>query len=325
MPPRMNASVGVSLLMAVSILACRTPMVRPTATSAVRLSELWERPGDLASRDLYYGRWGTAHAPDPSVTYTFVAPKLTGTNPGMTVRDPQGRKWSVKQRDTGRGAEGPAEVTLARVLEAVGYHQPPVYFLHGFKVRGGGGPLRVEGGGRFRLHLSELDSRGDWSWQENPFVGMTPYQGLLAILLMFNSSDLKNSNNTRYRYQPAGEDPQTWYVVRDLGMALGNTGKLDPLRSDVAAFERTRFTLGIRDGFVRFAYRGRHQEIGAGRLTAADVRWASELLGGLGDAQWRDAFRAGGFSPGESDRFIRVIRDRIREGRTLGTRARAGS
>jgi hypothetical protein len=315
---RVQTTVGLMMLLAASVVSCRTPMVRPTPTAAVRMSELWERPADLASRDLYHGRWGAAHAPDPSVTYTFVAPKLTGTNPGMTVRDPQGRKWSVKQRDAGRGAEGPAEVTLARVLEAVGYHQPPVYFLHGFKVKGGGGPLRVEGGGRFRLHLRELDSQGDWSWQENPFVGSAPYQGLLAILLMFNSSDLKNSNNTRYRYRPAGDDPRTWYVVRDLGMALGNTGKLDPRRSDIAVFERTRFTLGVDDGFVRFAYRGRHQELVRRRLTPSDVAWASELLGGLSDAQWRDAFRAGGFSTGESQRYIRVLKNRIREGRALG-------
>jgi hypothetical protein len=57
------------------------------------LSELWERPADLASRDLFNGSWGAALAPDPDATYVFVEPKKGGINPGMTVRDPQRRRW----------------------------------------------------------------------------------------------------------------------------------------------------------------------------------------------------------------------------------------
>ena len=84
----------------------------------------------IASRDLFDGPWGTERAPDPSAIYTFVERKQQGTNPGITVKDPRGREWHVKQPPhNDQGAEGPIEVTLSRVLSAVGYHQPPVYFL----------------------------------------------------------------------------------------------------------------------------------------------------------------------------------------------------
>jgi hypothetical protein len=45
----------------------------------------------------------------------------------LTVRDPQGREWHVKQPPhTEQSAEGPVEIVLSRVLSAVGCHQPPV-------------------------------------------------------------------------------------------------------------------------------------------------------------------------------------------------------
>src|SRR5678809_993978 len=86
-----------------------------------------------------------------------------------------------------------------RDSSALGYHQPPVYYLPSFTMRDKSG-VHTERGGRFRLAMPSLVDQGEWSWQQNPFVGQRAYQGLLVILLMFNSSDLKNSNNTLYEY-----------------------------------------------------------------------------------------------------------------------------
>ena len=80
---------------------------------------------------------------------------------------------------------------------------------------------------------------------------MRPYQGLLAILLTFNSSDLKNSNNTLYehrdgRFRRAG-------AGRRCGTSeprSATTGRLAPRRGDPDVFEREPFILGITDGFV---------------------------------------------------------------------------
>jgi hypothetical protein len=208
---------------------------------------------------------------------------------------------------------------LSRVLSGVGYHQPPVYFVPVVRVARED-KTRAELGGRFRLTLRALDDIGDWSWMDNPFVATRPYRGLIVILLMFNSSDLKDSNNTLYELTLPDGRIERRYVVRDLGTALGSTGKIAPIRGDPDVFERAPFIEAIRNGYVEFNYDGLHQEIVRNRITPADVRWASELLARLSNLQWHDAFRAGGYEPNVSGRFIRRIREKIAQGLTLTER-----
>jgi hypothetical protein len=237
----------------------------------------------------------------------------------MKIRDPRGRRWHVKQPHPVRGDEGRIEVTLARVLEAVGYHQPPVFYLPSFRLSGDG-PVRLVPGGRFRLSIPELDDQAEWSWQENPFVGSRPYNGLLALLLLFNSTDLKNDNNVLYQYHRPDGTMVPWYVVRDLGGALGETGRIEPRRGDVDLFERSRFVIGTHAGFVQFHYHGFHRELVDGRITPADLGWACDLVNGLTVAQWQDAFRAGGWNARTADRYITALRARIVEGRRAAGR-----
>jgi hypothetical protein len=307
--------VIVPILFAFYIPSCVTPVMLPAAeASGPRIDELWEAPEDPQAQDLFFGPWGPERAPHPDAVYTFLKPKHGGANPGMSVRDPDGRRWRVKQPPTdGRGAEGPIEVVVSRVLSAAGYHQPPVYFLPAFTLVRDGATLRTVGG-RFRLDDPSLDDAGEWSWQRNPFVGTRPYQGLLVILLLFNSSDLKNSNNTLYELS---RPPWRWFVVRDLGTALGDTGRMAPHRGDPERFARHGFIRGVRDGYVEFEYHGWHQELVRNRLTVSDVRWASARLAALTAAQWRDAFRAGGYDAPTAARFIQAIQARIHQGLAL--------
>jgi hypothetical protein len=294
------------------------PQVRPNVPADQRrIDELWRAPRDIAAEDLFNGPWGQANAPDAGATYRFLRPKRTGVNPGMTVRDPQGREWSVKQAaHDGRAAEGPIEVALSRVLSAVGYHQPPVYLLPSFELRDTFG-TRTEPGGRFRLKHPHLRELGSWEWQQNPFVGTRAYQGLLVILLMFNSSDLKNSNNSLYEHTVGSGSVERWYVVRDLGTALGTTARVRAERGDPDQFAALPFLSGMKGGYMEFAYAGWHTELVRNRITAEDVRWASGLLGQLTDAQWHDAFRAGGFERTTAERFIRRLREKVAEGASV--------
>jgi hypothetical protein len=300
-----------------------TPKVQPTAPPwDAPLQELWRSPdapgaAPIAGRDLFYGPWGLAHAPDPHAVYTFVERKQHGTNPGITVLDPQGREWHVKQPPhTDQGAEGPIEVVLSRVLSAVGYYQPPVYFLPSLTVKDASG-THIEPGGRFRLTEKSIRAVDSWSWQQNPFVGTRPYQGLLVILAMFGSSDIKNENNTLYEIRkPVQGQPSHWYVVRDLGTALGETGRLAPLRGNADMFEREPFLLGVNNGLVRFNYHGWHQELFR-QIAPPDLAFAANLLEQLTAEQWNDAFRAGGYPPRMADRFIATLRDRVAETRRI--------
>jgi hypothetical protein len=310
----------IPTLFAVYIPMCAAhvkPTVRPWEAT---MSQLWEKPHDLAGRDLFYGPWGPERAPDPTTTYTFVGRKQHGTNPGVVVRDPEGREWHVKQAPhSNQGSEAPVEVVLSRVLSAVGYHQPPVYFVPSFTMTDASG-THIEPGGRFRLKTNELVKRGEWSWQQNPFVGTKPYQGLLVVLLMFDSSDLKNVNNTLYEANVPDSQARMWYVVRDLGTALGETGRLKPRRNDPDLFERLRFINGVNDGYVDFHYHGWHQELLRRRITVQEVQWACDLLTGLSHPQWRDAFRAGGYPPAEAERYIGRLFAKIAEGERLDAR-----
>ena len=182
------------MAMAVGFSACAAA-IHPTVSPPIavsRMGELWEQPAAIATADLLNGPWGVEHAPDARDMYTFVRKKRRGANPGVTVRDSQGREWHVKQ-----GVEAQPEVVLSHVLSAVGYHQPPVYFVPSFTLVDGAGS-HTEPGGRFRLQDRTLKNRGEWSWDQNPFVGTPAYQGLLVMLVLFNSADLKNENNTLY-------------------------------------------------------------------------------------------------------------------------------
>jgi hypothetical protein len=207
-------------------------------------------------------------------------------------------------------------VVLSHILSAVGYHQPPVYFLPSFTLADEYGH-HVEPGGRFRLSDSALKNRGEWSWDENPFVGTRPYQGLLVMLVLFNSADLKNENNTVYEVKPSHHEAQWWYAVRDLGSSLGATGRFNPKENDPTLFERRGFITGVTDGYVGFDYGAINKALVHRRITPGDVKWAMGLLGRLTDRQWADAFRGAGYDTLVADRFIGHLREKIAAGQRL--------
>jgi hypothetical protein len=311
-----NRWVRIAVLAAASMyLSFCSPPIQPSVTpdrAQHLMPQLWERPNG-ASRDMTYGPWGRERAPRASDVYTFEHAKTHGVNPGMTVEDSEGREWSVKQ-----GQESHVEVFLSRILTAVGYHQPPVYYLRSFTLKDKDG-VHTEEGGRFRLKTRLLDDLGEWSWQRNPFVGTTQYNGLLATLMLFGSSDLKNNNNTLYRYDPPGRKSSStvWYVVRDIGTALGETGHVTPQKNDPALFAREPFITGVDDGYVVFGYRGWHKELVAHHIRVDDMVWACRQLAGLSDAQWKEAFRTAGYDADTADQFLTTLKTRIDAGLSL--------
>ena len=315
----------VTIVMAIGAASCagaKRPAVQPSAKESG--ATLWESPANLAGRDLYYGPWGRELAPDPDATYKFVERKHTGVNLGLTVVDPDGREWSVKQPyPGGLDDEAPAEVTLSRLLSAIGYHQPPVYYLPAFKLEDDWG-THTEAGGRFRLKLDALEDAGPWRWEENPFIGSRPYEGLLVLMMMFNNTDLKNSNNTLYERKRGGR-VERWYVVRDIGAALGDTQRFAPRKNHAPSFERHPFILGLDDGYVALANGSPYTKLVENRIRPADVVWAANLLGQLSTKQMAEAFRAAGYEPPVANRFISKLREKIEQGRAIGAQAGDGA
>ena len=286
------------------------PHVAAPAESG-QIEQLWQEPLDIGQRDLFTGPQFAIDAPAPGETFTFDSQKTTGFSPGYDVTDAAGHHWSVKL-----GPEAQTEVVASRLLWALGFHQPPLFYVDDWTLEGGpsAGPQR---GARFRPKGGLLKSDGIWEWQRNPFVDTTPYRGLIFMMLLLNNTDLRNENNEIYEVRAdAGKERQRWYVVKDLGATFGETGVYRPLRNDVDAYEREPLVTYDRDGHARFAYQGLEKEL-LPLVTDADVNWISDLLGRLSPAQWRDAFRAGGYSDDVAARYIATLQHRIDIARNL--------
>ncbi len=89
---------------------------------------LWSDPGEIRSRDLFWGPGGKDH--QPSLPVEFLAEDLKGTSPKFEVRDSDGRKWTAKL-----GLEAKPETVAARLLWAVGYSANENYFVPNLQVR----------------------------------------------------------------------------------------------------------------------------------------------------------------------------------------------
>jgi hypothetical protein len=276
------------------------------------LAELWKAPEP--GRDLFWGVGGQRLAPDRSATYKVIETKHGGFSMGMTVVGPADRRWSVKLPP-----EAPTEVVASRLLWAVGYHQPPIYYVGSWTAEDASSP-NPQLPGRFRESkpdLHGLNAEGIWSYYRNPFVGSREMNGLLVLQVMLCNSDLKDEQNALYKLKEPFEGASRWYVARDLGLAFGRTGVFYPPRGDVKVFEETPFIKGMAGRFVRFEWRGRHGVL-IDHMTVEDVRWICEKLQALTDQQWQDAFRAGGYAPELANRFIRRFKQKIDEGLALG-------
>ena len=311
---RMHRPAALVLLL-LATHAC-APAIRPTEPGPIgpgRLSEFWEDVSPGERGDLFDGVGGKRLQPDPDAVYESLGKDTAGFSVSYDVRDPSGLEWSVKIGD-----EAESEVAASRLVCAMGYRQPPVYYLPEWRVRVNGKVVR-EGAGRFRPKVDWLDNVDIWSWHQNPFVGTQAYRGLLALMMFINSTDLKADNNALYERREDGRTAERWYVVKDLGASFGATGILNPKRNDIEEFERHEFIDKIdEEGKVEFAYRGRHKEI-LKNLRPADLQWIADRLERLSDKQWDEIFRAAGYPPDIRKRYVVKMREKIAEARALRT------
>jgi hypothetical protein len=306
---RLRLITVLALLFAVPACAFRAHSTLVDGTPPPQMAELWTEAD--TGRDLYGGPGGRDASPDPQGDYQFVARDTTGKSPGYDVRDAQGRLWSVKL-----GPEAQSEVVVSRLLWAAGYFQPATYYLPSWKLVGTT-DANQQPAGRFRLEAGGETKVSRWSWSSNPFVGTTPLRGLFVFMVMVNNWDLKTQQNPLYELTDgSGAVPLHRYVVRDLGASLGNTRWFFPgSKSNIDDFERERFIHSVRDGQVRFHYRGAWREPSLKRGVApADVRWIAERLARLTPAQWSDAFRAAGYTETDAQRYVIRLREKVSEG-----------
>ena len=141
-----------------------------------------------------------------------------------------------------------------------------------------------------------------WSWADNPFSGTRELKGLLVVLLMLNSTDLKDDNNSIYEVDRAAG------TARHRRAMVRRARSRRRARRNRQALSAPQLARGVRGAGlhhrastasrVEFDYDGRHQELLA-MIGPADVQWAARQMSRLTDAQWRDAFRAGNYADPE--------------------------
>ena len=319
----MRATPFRFLAVIVALVACVTaPQAQPQSSQlAFEPAELWQDPTDLATRDLYLGPGGKAlQPPSTDGVYQFVAHKTSGTNPGYDVKDASGRLWSVKL-----GIEAQPEVTVSRILWAMGYHQPPLYFVHSFTLTGVDAGVKTNV--RFRTEFDQWKSAGEWSWYDNAFKNTRPFKGLIVAQLLLNNWDLKTSNNRIYEATDASVTPRRLYMVRDVGSSLGHSKQMpffkllgtrgsQGSKNDVDDFVEQGFITRVEGDKVEFDYRGMNQAL-VDSVTVPDVIWACELLARIPDTHWQAAFKAGAYVQTDADRYIAKIKEKIAQGLAL--------
>ncbi len=287
---------------------------------------LWREPGDIASRNLFYGPGGEAHVPQGK--FTFKAEDMSGTNPKFDVVDQDGVTWRVKM-----GPEARPETAASRFVWAVGYFANEDYFMPALHVeamqrlrRGrnlvspGDNVLNV----RLKRHLKDEKKSGTWSWSKNPFTGSREWYGLRVLMAVMNNWDLKDTNNSVYVTREPIEER---YAVTDLGASFGSTGLNWMLKGDPTAYCTSKWINKTSPEFVDFNipsgpamnYYIDFPELGRrlslewlGRhIPRKDARWMGDLLARLSPNQIQDAFRAAGYSPKEVEELSKTVERRI--------------
>jgi hypothetical protein len=298
-------------------------------TLATGPAVMWRDPTNIESRNLFYGPGGKEH--EPTGAFTFVEEDLDGSSPKFVVRDQNGEKWKVKL-----GQEARPETVSSRLVWAVGYHADEDYFVRDLKVQGL--PARLHRGQQFveadgsvhnarlkRQNKGEERKVGNWYWRHDAFTGTRELNGLKVLMAVINNWDLKDENNAVYQ---AG--PERIYMISDLGASFGAAGRTWPrekAKDNLASYRQSLFIRRTTADTVDFAVPARprwvywvdppevirriHLEWIGKNVPRQDAKWMGQLLARLSPQQVRDAFRAGGYSPDESEQFAKLLEQRI--------------
>ncbi len=238
-----------------TIVSAAKPAAAVASTERVDVSALWRDPGDIASRNLYYGAGGEAD--QPHGPYTFEEEDMDGSNPKYVVRDRDNVKWTVKI-----GLEARPETAATRLVWAAGYFTNEDYFLpqmqiaempakvkRGQKMIGSGGTLT---NARLKRHLADEKNVGNWEW-DGLFAGTREQNGLKVIMALLNNWDLKDVNNKIYSEKGSKD---RIYMVADLGASFGATALSFPFKrskDNLQEFEKSQFILRMTPEAIDFA------------------------------------------------------------------------
>src|SRR3954471_2243213 len=233
---------------------------------------VWRDPGDVPRLDTTFGPGGRDRA--PRAPFKFIEEHGAGTQPCVSVRDANGRRWRVKW-----GHEVPCETFAVRLAWACGYFAEITHLVRAGSIDDVGPLTRaascIAAGGRFidaRFELDDPDvlklfEEHSWSWTDNPFVGTPQLAGLKVILMLISNWDNKDqrdvargSNTAIYVPRDSLWKREAQYLIADWGGSMGRWGGNIVTRGrwDAAGFaaQTPQFVTGVANGFVQFGYTG---------------------------------------------------------------------
>src|SRR5437868_4266364 len=110
---------------------------------------LWRDPGEVERLDMTSGPGGWSQA--PIAPYRFIEEHASGSQPCVSVRDANGRRWRVKW-----GSEVQPETLAVRLAWACGYFAEITHYVASGRVDGAGSLSRASSCLRSEEHTSEL-------------------------------------------------------------------------------------------------------------------------------------------------------------------------
>lgn len=311
---------------------------KPISSAKVHNPILWKDPGDISSKDLFYGAGGQDGQPKPP--FTFLDQDKHDSNPKFDVRDANDHSWRVKL-----GAEARPEIVASRLLWAVGYFTDHDYVLPKATVPGlhlHHTAHSVENGdevidARFARKPGGEKRIASWKWKENPFFGTREFNGLRVMMAVLNSYDLKSENNAVYSDKKTGGQ---LYLVSDTGASFGtNSVRMKNVngKGNVDKYAESKFITHQTDAEVSFGtpapptdllmesggllsplyFKDRGYDWIGDDIPRTDAHWIGSLLGQLTHQQLVDAFRAAQFTPEETTKYVSVLEDRIAQLKAL--------
>ena len=287
---------------------------------------IWHDVQREHANDLRYGPGGAAYVPEPP--FAFVEELLTGSHPGVSVRDRKDRLWRVKW-----GAEAKPEAFCVRFAAACGYFAEVTHYVASGRIDGVTSLTRARGmvaeDGSFSDARFELEDRTvrmlfdehSWAWNDNPFVGTRQLDGLKIVVMLLSNWDSKDrrdvsrgSNTAIFEFASSRFSTEARYLITDWGGAMGKWGATVVSRGrwDAEGFEEqtASFVAGVHDGVVDFGYQGQRSEIGRG-IPVAHVRWFYRKVRRITEPALHQGLVASGGSEEDAARFARALMMRI--------------
>ena len=291
-------------------------------------STFWENPKDLASRDVKKAALGELTTFYKNVSmkfptenrFKFSEMKYSDTKPKMDVfyKDAEGKKVKFKLKI---GAEIHADPTVASIMMTLGYGADVTRYAKDIRVDLGKkytlsdlkrdweiyyhrdntrAPFKIEGyikesgtdesgnfvvfkEGLLEAKPKKIGRLGGWSFKELGNGNLREVRGMTIIQMWLDNTDLKEFENNKILVR----GDRHFHIVSDLGKALGGVfGEKPELLKNQMVSSRD-------GGGLTFNYHAFHPVAIKNKMTFADARWGTRLLGTLSRQQITDAVNEG--------------------------------